>query len=116
MAEVFVWRPLVETPGVVRFGVLSAQFGDGYKQAVGDGINNRAESWNLTFRGPSQNIALIKQFLDQRQGCEPFLWTPKGGPQGLYECTEYNRMNHSENGREAGVWTLTATFTQRFSP
>lgn len=113
--RVFTWRPLVETPGGVRFRVLKAQFGDGYSQTVGDGINNRTQSWNLTFRGSHEFIREIMAFLDEHGGALRFLWTPSGMDQYMYSCEGYDIINHvSETPNSKGVASLTCTFEQRF--
>lgn len=118
MHQIFTWSPLVETAGSSSFRVLSAQFGDGYKQSVGDGINNKMESWNLSFKGKAEKIQDIKYFLDQHRGYIPFRWSPKisCGQLLLWECEEYQVTNISHNGRETGVWSLTCTFKERFEP
>ena len=43
----FTWVPLIGTEGVHTFSRYVAKFGDGYMQVVGDGINNRRQSWPL---------------------------------------------------------------------
>ena len=57
--------------------LLEAEFGDGYSQAVPDGINhirrNMSLSWDLLT--PSQASVIIDFFI-ARKGCEPFWWTP----------------------------------------
>ncbi len=111
MAEVFTWRPDFGPQGETQFRTLEAQFGDGYRQSAGDGINNSAQSWPLTFRGQGVRIAAIKLFLDNHKGYLPFEWTPPMGSAGLYEAKSYTVV-------PVGVdyYTLTATFTQRFAP
>ena len=39
-----------------------AQFGDGYMQRVGDGINNTPRQWQLQFKGSQQYIEEIDSF------------------------------------------------------
>lgn len=39
--ETFTWCPMVEPTVTITQRVMKAQFGDGYSQAVGDGINNK---------------------------------------------------------------------------
>lgn len=118
MHQIFEWSPLVETAGSSAFRILSSRFGDGYQQSVGDGINNKIQSWNLTFKGSAEKIADIKFFLDQHKGYLPFRWSPKNscGQLLLWDCKEYQESNISHNGRETGVWSLTCTFNQRFEP
>lgn len=120
--EVFSWRPLLETPGQFASRIHVAQFGGGYKQAVGDGINNITESWNLTFKSDEATIMAIHDFLRQHGGFIPFLWTPKASVQKQWDCEEFRVINHTSRGygspltENPGIWMLTATFNQRFSP
>ncbi|MCP5854454.1 phage tail protein, partial [Klebsiella pneumoniae] len=48
MADTFTWCPYIEPTGSGTFRVRSAQFGNGYRQVAGDGINNEVQSWPLT--------------------------------------------------------------------
>jgi phage-related protein len=57
--------------------ILSAGFGDGYSQEVGDGINPYNERWDLKFSNrPKADVLAIKTFLDTQNGATPFDWTP----------------------------------------
>jgi|SRR5690625_2658879 len=107
----FTWCPLIEPEGTHSFRTHSARFGDGYKQSVGDGINNESESWPVQFRGTKSYIVPIRDFLREHQGFKPFLWTPPLGEQGLYEASEFNLL-----AMGGGLYTLSTTFTQRFAP
>ena len=110
--ETFTWCPLVDPDGTNRFRVLSAQFGDGFAQEVGDGINNETHSWPLQFVGYEDYIKPIRNFLRKHQGFRPFLWTPPMEDQaGLFVVRE---LNVRAMGGKA--YTLTATFEERFSP
>lgn len=107
----FTWAPLVQPTGTATYRVLTAQFGDGYKQTAADGINNKVQSWPLTFSGTADEIAPIRNFLDAQQGYQAFLWTPPLGVQGYYKCAA-----HTLQPVEGDVYTLTATFEQSFQP
>lgn len=110
MAEVFTWRPKIQVPGDVQFAVLQAQFGDGYIQTAADGINNRRQSWNLTFVGKRAVIAAIQTFLNRHAGFKPFEWTPKDHAAALFDVAGY-RITDMHNG----VWSLQAEFRERFA-
>lgn len=108
--QVFTWCPRIEPEGASTFRVLSAQFGDGYKQSVGDGINNEIRSWPLTFTGREAYIVPIRDFLRAHQGYKPFYWKPPLETEAfLFEVTEFSVV--PMGGR---AYTLTATFVQRF--
>ena len=111
MPETFRWAPAPQAQGDTTFAVRKASFGDGYVQAVANGINNRSESWPLTFVGDYVKITAIKAFLDARGGSQSFYWTPPMGTQTLFRCEKYSRIMHS-----GMVCTLMATFEQSFTP
>lgn len=111
MAEIFTWSPMIEPQGSGKFRTRSAQFGDGYKQQVADGLNVESQSWPLTFRGSEAYVAPILAFLRARKGSQSFYWTPPLGVQSLFTCAEYGVTAHG-----GGHYTLTATFEQSFQP
>ncbi|RQU14186.1 phage tail protein [Burkholderia cenocepacia] len=107
---IFTWVPLVGAKGTAKFSVRTAQFGDGYRQDVADGINNKADSWPLVFTGHSSLISPIKSFLDARQGYQSFYWTPPLRPQGLFKCAQY-----TVTLVEGDIYTLEASFVEAFN-
>ncbi|HHP1737599.1 TPA: phage tail protein, partial [Klebsiella pneumoniae] len=66
--EIFTWSPRVNPQQTVNFRVRKAQFGDGYAQVSGDGINTRSQDWELSFVGTEDYIRPIKQFFDRHAG------------------------------------------------
>lgn len=57
--------------------ILRAEFGDGYLQAAGDGINPYDEKWSLSFTNRSkEEIDQIANFVKSKNGVEAFFWTP----------------------------------------
>lgn len=91
--------------------VRKAQFGDGYAQRAADGINNKAQSWPLSFVGSANYITPIANFLDTQAGYQSFYWTPPLGAQGFYRCDTY-----STRRLEGDNYELTCTFEQSFAP
>jgi phage-related protein len=92
--------------------ILSAQFGDGYEQRAGDGINTDPETWALVFENePDVDFTAIMAFFATKLGRTAFTWTPKGGSQGKYLCKTWNGRYVNPN-----VNTITATFKQTFDP
>ena len=109
--ETFTWVPKVEPVGSVEFRLKTAKFGDGYQQTAADGINNKTQSWPLTFVGDEARIKAIVAFLDRHAGAKAFSWTaPLAGP-ALYRCKGYQPTPMG-----AGLYSLTATFEQAFHP
>ena len=87
--------------------VLSARFGDGYEQRVGDGINTDLARWSLTFTRVAADITAIAAFLSLKAGITAFTWTPDGESEITVVCRQWTR------GRIAnGLQTLSATFEQ----
>lgn len=111
MTTTFTWKHDAKPTGTKKFRVLSAQFGDGYKQRAADGINNKSQSWSLSFTGRKADVQPIMDFLDARQGYQSFYWTPPLGTQGYYTCEQYDQHQIGND-----VWQITATFEQSFQP
>ncbi|MDP9528485.1 phage tail protein [Pseudomonas protegens] len=110
-AETFTWIPNSNASPTISFRTKSSKFGDGYEQKVKDGINNRTQSWPLTFSGHKQRIMEIMDFLDRQAGAAAFYWTNPFGQTALYRCSEYQPQAIGGN-----AYTLTATFEQAFHP
>ncbi|MCD0495908.1 phage tail protein [Achromobacter sp. MY14] len=111
MAERFTWRSTGQPVGATTFRRLTAQFGDGYRQVAGDGINNKVQSWPLTFAGSKAEMQAVLAFLDRHAGIASFLWTPPMGTEGYYEAPTYNL-----NPVGGDTYTVSATFQQVFKP
>lgn len=87
--------------------VLVAQFGDGYSQRLGDGINPVSESWSLNFGSiditTAQNIV---SFFETHKGYIAFDWTPPGDLTAIKViCDNWSAQYESHISR-----TLTASF------
>ncbi|VDY64632.1 Phage-related protein [Shimwellia blattae] len=95
----------------VSFRVRKSQFGDGYAQFSGDGLNCRIQEWDVNFTGTGEYIGAIKRFLDRHQGVRAFQWTPPLEAAGLYRCEHYKPVPLG-----GGNYSLSATFEQAFKP
>ncbi|QHF27387.1 phage tail protein [Pseudomonas sp. R32] len=109
--ETFSWSPKTEPTGNVEYRVRTSQFGDGYQQVVGDGLNSKRQSWPLSFVGDEQRIKAIVEFLDRHAGARSFYWTAPLGEKGLYRCKSYQ-----PTAKGGGLYSLAATFEQSFHP
>lgn len=90
--------------------ILTAQFGDGYAQDAGDGINIAPRSWQLTFSTRTDaEIAPILAFLRARNGIEAFNWTDPDGVSGVFVCREWQRVPV-----QFGINNLSCTFMEVF--
>jgi phage-related protein len=111
MTQTFTWQPDAKPTGTTTLRVLKAQFGDGYTQTAADGINNKSQSWPLTFTDDQSVVQSIAAFLDARGGWQSFYWTPPLSTQGYYKCASYQTKQVDGN-----IWQLSATFEQSFQP
>lgn len=109
--ESFTWCPRINAEQDVSFRRRTAQFGDGYQQAAGDGLNPRSQNWKLQFTGDATLITEIKAFLDRHHGVKAFQWKPPLEPTGLYRCDKYTPV-----ALGAGMYSLSLTFEQAFKP
>ena len=109
--ERFTWAIDKGAEGEIAQRVRTKQFGDGYAQSVGDGINNKSPTWPVTFSGMKDRIKEIMTFIDRHKGARAFLWVPPLGELGLYKCTGYKPVH-----RGGRVYSLSATFEQTFHP
>lgn len=108
--ETFTYQRQKGATGKTTYRVREVQFGEGYSQAVQDGMNNEVQVWPLTFEGGLAYITEIKSFFDRHHGYKSFYWTPPGaGGPLLFRVTEVSIT--SING---GVYSLSAEFKQVF--
>lgn len=107
----FTWAARTGTAGTATYRRLAAQFGDGYEQTAADGINNKVQSWPVSFVGKSAKITPIRDFLDARMGYQAFYWTPPLGVQGFYKC-----KSTTLRALGGGNYELSGTFEQSFQP
>ena len=110
MAETFTVRAIGTPAGTATYRVLAAQFGDGYSQEVEDGINNKVQSWPLQFVGSEAEMQAVVDFFDRHAGAKGFNWKPPLSVTGLYKVVSYTPSHLGGD-----VYTVTATFTQKFA-
>ena len=110
--EIFTWCARINAAGEAKFSTRKVQFGDGYTQVSGNGINNRTQSWDLTFTGNETMIGAIQAFLDRHGGVRSFQWKPPLQAVGLYRSSD----SYKPVALGAGLYDLTVTFEQAFKP
>ena len=89
MTDTFAFQPDQNPTGTVTYRTLKAQFGDGYAQEVGDGLNTELNSWVLTFSGGPNDVFPVRDFIRAHGGAAiPFLYQPPTelAPM-LFKCT-----------------------------
>lgn len=107
----FTWTPDFGAAANYEPRVRTAQFGDGYQQRVGDGINTDRDKWDLRFvmRDDTETAAILA-FLKARNGVEAFDWTPPlEGTAIRAICRSWNRTFDRKNGN-----TVSAKFERVF--
>ncbi len=109
--ETFTWPTQHGDAPDISWRVRSSQFGDGYKQTVADGPNNKLQSYPVSFTGTKARALEIMAFLDRHAGAKAFLWTTPLGELGLYTCQK--SVPRPIGG---GLFQVTATFDKAFHP
>lgn len=111
MAYTFNFTPSKSFQKASKTRVLSAQFGDGYSQRIGDGINRITNTWTLSFTARSTEQAdSIIEFLEARGGISAFNWTPPGESKTYAViCNDWTKVYDSHLSA-----TVQATFIQVF--
>ncbi|EKT4469824.1 phage tail protein [Pseudomonas putida] len=114
MAETFSFCTRLGATGEIKQRVWENEFGDGYTQAGGTGINTKTQEWSHKAVGSleaGQELRLMRDFLDRHEGYKSFLWTPPGGTQGRYKANGYKL-----DPKGAGLFEISFTMKQTFTP
>ena len=109
--ETFKWPTQTGSSPQIEYRVRTAKFGDGYKQEVGDGPNNKEDSYPIAYTGQKAKALEIMAFFDRHAGAKAFLWTTPLGQLGLFTCKD-----PVPTPMGGGVFKLTATFVRAFHP
>lgn len=109
--ETLQWSPISGSESEINYRITTAQFGDGYAQNVADGLNNRVESWPLTFIEQKPAAEQLMVFLDRHGGYKPFLWQPPLGRNTLWTA-----RSPKVKPLGAGLYQITVTLQQAFHP
>ena len=114
MTETFGFCTRVGAAGEVKQRTWENEFGDGYEQAGGTGINGRSEEWTHQAVGSlegGQELRLMCDFLDRHEGYKPFLWTSPSGMHGRWKVNGYKL-----DPQGAGLFKISFTMKQTFTP
>lgn len=114
--ETFTYAARVNPTGDHSFRVREVQFGDGYKQQVGDGLNTELQSWSLTFVGNWKRTFEIRSFFKRHAGYKAFKWMTPNFELGLFTCKTYQVTALGKNDRGDQMYQLAATFDIAFRP
>ncbi|MCU9949859.1 phage tail protein [Pseudomonas sp. PDM13] len=108
--ETFTWRVQRGDDGQEEGTVRSAQFGDGYRQTSGDGLNSVNQTWAVTCTEPKAAAAQMRSFMRRHLG-RSFAWTNPWGETGLYQSSSW-----SFRFVGGGFVVFTARFEEAFHP
>lgn len=91
--------------------VVRTNFGDGYSQRIGDGLNAVRDEWNVQWTNiTAADKETLVQFFEGLAGVTSFQWTPQGDSAAKnFTCAEWN-----VTPKNAYYYSLTAKFTQEF--
>jgi len=108
--ETFTWKTSLGSSKDTKARVQKNQFGDGYGQRLGDGINSLVRSYPVIIKASSLQLAdQIEGFLEARAGVEAFAWTPGNAPAAIkVTCDSWRRVDRIASS------LITATFQQVF--
>lgn len=105
----FTYLPMPGGVQTKKPRVITTQFGDGYQQRLGDGINTNPRTWSLRFTRLTADIDAIDSFLSTHKGTTAFDWVPPHGATGKWICSEWTRTEPTDKVQE-----IAATFTEVF--
>lgn len=108
---VFTFPVEANNTGSKEYITRTVQYGDGYTQSSGEGINSSRKTWSISFSGRKSKVDEVRAFLDEREGYKSFAWTDPNGEIGLYKAEKYDVLPYARD-----IFKLTTTFTQVFSP
>ncbi|AOM40027.1 phage tail protein [Xenorhabdus hominickii] len=114
--EEFTYIPRVNAAGDVTQKVRTVQFGDGYTQRSGSGLNSEHQNWTVSFVGNKQYIGEIRQFLVRHAGYRAFKWQNPLSDMGLYVCQGHKLTAMGMNGRQEPMYQLSAVFETTYQP
>jgi len=110
--ETFTLCVQVAPSSEVGFRALRTDFGDGYTQEAGDGINTRHEKWSVAVKGRiSGVVGEAMAFLDRHEGFRAFEWQSPTSGLKTFKCREGYSLQHVV----FDIYTLSATFEEVFA-
>ncbi|WP_210517287.1 phage tail protein [Pantoea ananatis] len=110
--DTFTWEVRVQASEQINVATNAAQFGDGYRQVSGRGINDETESWPLTCNGKKAAMAELRLFL-KAHVTRSFWWTNPWGEKKLFRVKSDSINPKFING---DFVEITFTFEQAFAP
>lgn len=109
--EKFTWPTERGSAPEISYRVRESRFGGGYRQVVGDGPNNKEDSYPVAVTGTKAQVHKIMEFFDRHGGAKAFLWTTPLGDLGLFTCADPKPTPVG-----GGRFKVAATFERAFQP
>lgn len=106
----FQWRVQASPSNQRAFTTRDIQFGDGYIQSLGEGMNAVVQSYSISWTGSYTDCLAIMTFLDNLGGYKSFFWTDPMGNLGLFRCKDHSPVDIGED-----LYQITGTFERRYS-
>jgi len=94
----FTWTATYATTVETTPRVLKNEFGAGYTQRAGDGINTMLKKWAVEVIGDVSTIDAVEDFLEARGGWDDFDWTPpRAAASSKYICPTWSREFYGDD-------------------
>lgn len=114
--DLFTYIPSWSTPLTTTPRILTAQFGDGYAQRVPDGLNTQPATYAVRFQKRTLADAQAIQAFIMAHIAIPFLWTPPAPNDAQLQFVVNDKPAPTFVWEAFNSYTVTATFTQDFTP
>ncbi len=114
MAETFNFDVEAGAVGDVSQRTWQNEFGDGFVQTGGVGINTKSQTWDLVHTGvdaEGEELPELLAFLDRHEGYKSFRYSPPGEAEGWYRASGYKKKALGFD-----IYTVTFTVKQAFKP
>lgn len=110
--DTFDWCVRTGATEEVNVATLQAQFGDGYKQVAGSGINSAMDSWPVTCSGSKSEMKVVREFF-KNHVTTSFWWENPWGDKNLYRVRADSIRPNFINGNFVEI---AVTFDRAFAP
>jgi phage-related protein len=108
--ETFTWRVNKGVSSEISYTTRAVQFGDGYEQVAGEGVNNKNESYSIEWIGSDVEAREIMAFFDRHAGYRAFFWAAPLNEVALYRCNDPSPLDLGGN-----KYKITGTFKKAYS-
>ena len=110
--DTFTWPVRTGASETINIATQEIQFGDGYKQVAGIGINQESATWELTCNGKLADVKTIREFLKSHV-IASFWWVNPWGEKKLYRVKKDSIKPVFTNGQFSEI---SFVFEQAYAP